>query len=133
MSTPAAQSIRTQSELDPHGKDAHEGGSKLDAGKSLIEQGVFAYFPRALLAVADVSEHGSIKYVWGGWKSVPGGVNRYANARGRHILKQYIEGPYDRDSDLLHKAHEAWNVLAELELMLTEGTPLKNPASERVE
>lgn len=120
-------------EKDPNGLDAHQGGSKLDAGKPPIDQGLFDYFPRALIAVAAISEFGSIKYVWGGWKSVAGGKTRYANAAGRHRLKDKIEGLYDLEaggSNMLHKAQEAWNVLAELELMLRDGTPLKNPDAE---
>ena len=38
-------------------------------------------------------------------------------AAGRHRLKRVRE-THDPDSGILHLAHEAWNVLAELELAL---------------
>lgn len=108
------------SEFDPNGKSPKEPGAKLDAGKSPVVQGCLAYFPRALKAVADVSAFGASKYAWKGWESVPDGVNRYANALGRHITDEAIEGPITKDSGLLHKAHIAWNALAALELYLRE-------------
>ena len=44
-------------------------------------------------------------------------VDRYDDAKGRHILKGHIEDK-DPDSDLSHMAHEAWNALAKLECAL---------------
>jgi hypothetical protein len=109
-----------KTEKDPNGRNPHEPGAKLDAGKSPVFQGAFDYFPRALKAVADVSAFGASKYAWKGWESVPDGINRYSNAMGRHITDEAIEGPITRDSGLLHKAHVAWNALAALELTLRE-------------
>lgn len=105
-------------ESDPTGKSAHDPGAKLDAGKAPLRQGVLEYFPRALLAVAQVSAFGAKKYSWGGWGPVEDGINRYGNAQERHVVKAAIEGPVDDDSGLLHAAHEAWNALARLELIL---------------
>lgn len=118
----------TSGEFDPSGRPATEPGAKLDAGKSPVFQGSFQYFPRALLAVADVSEAGAVKYTWEGWRSVPNGIARYGNAIGRHILKEKIEGLYDlqmmNDPNhpvmVLHAAQVAWNALARLDLMLVE-------------
>ena len=107
-------------EKDPNGKLPQEPGAKLDHGKAPIRRGVLEYFPRALEEVAKVSEFGAGKYAWKGWMSVPDGINRYGDAEGRHILKAALEGEYDRDSGLLHAAHEAWNALARLELILRE-------------
>ena len=107
-------------EKDPNGILPGQPGAKLDGGKSPVMQGVLQYFPRALLEVGKVSEFGAQKYTWKGWESVPNGPARYGDALGRHILYESMEGPYDRDSKLLHAAHEAWNALARLELMLRE-------------
>lgn len=105
-----------KTESDPHGKNAHQPGAKMDAGKAPIVQGVLQYFPRALKAIAMVSLAGANKYAWKGWESVPDGINRYENALGRHILAEAIEGPVDKDTQCLHKAQAAWNALAALEL-----------------
>lgn len=108
-----------RTETDPHGKSPKEAGSKLDAGKAPVYQGLLSYFPRACLAVAAVSAAGAAKYAWKGWESVPDGINRYSDARDRHIVNEAIEGPYDPDG-FLHKAQIAWNALAALELSLRE-------------
>lgn len=107
-------------EQDPHGKNPGEPGAKLDAGKAPLRRGALEYFPRALMAVAEVSAFGASKYAWNGWETVPDGVNRYGDAGARHIAKERLEGPHDSDSGLLHAAHEAWNALARLELILRE-------------
>lgn len=103
---------------DPNGIGAGEPGAKLDAGKSPIMQGALHYFPRALMAVAELSEKGAEKYSWKGWEKVPDGQNRYGNALGRHIVYEQIEGPIDSETGALHATAQAWNALARLELML---------------
>lgn len=105
-------------EADPHGRNPHEPGAKLDLGKTPVMRGALQYFPRALAAVADVSLHGAQKYAWKGWEDVPNGEVRYGDALGRHLLKEEIEGDLDADSGMLHAAHTAWNALAVLELKL---------------
>lgn len=110
-------------EVDPSGKVAKEPGAKLDAGKAPIMRGVLQYFPRALWAVANLSQLGANKYSWKGWEKVPDGINRYGDALGRHILKEEIEGPYDLDfpnDRVLHATEQAWNALARLELILRD-------------
>ena len=105
-------------ERDPNGIDPHEPGAKLDAGKvrpSLI----LSDMARALLAVAEVGTFGANKYSDGGWQHVENGIKRYSDAKDRHRLRGAIE-ERDPDSGLLHAAHEAWNALAVLELMLRE-------------
>lgn len=104
-------------EQDPHGIDQHAPGAKLDQGKTLA--GVLGDFSLALTAVAEVGTFGARKYSRGGWQSVPDGVTRYHDAKWRHLLKRRHEA-VDPDSGLLHLTHEAWNVLAELELYLRE-------------
>lgn len=108
-------------EVDPLGKNPHELGAKLDAGKAAVWQGLLDYFPRACQAVAEVSTLGAKKYAWKGWEVVPDGINRYGNALGRHILAESIEGLYDsgpKGIGTLHASQVAWNALARLELLL---------------
>ncbi len=114
------QPARMKLETDPNGRDPHEKGSKLDEGKSPLYRGVVRYFPRALERVAEVSSFGANKYTWGGWRSVPNGIDRYSDAIVRHLVKEEYEGDYDKDSGLLHASHTAWNALAVLELKLDE-------------
>ena len=102
------------------GRDPKQPGSKLDAGKAPVMQGVVNYFPRAIAHVALVSQFGANKYTWGGWVSVPDGVKRYGDAMGRHMVGEVIDGPIDPDSGLLHAAQVAWNAMARLELMLIQ-------------
>ena len=109
-----------KTESDPTGKDPHESGSKLDAGKPALFRGLIDYFPRALDAVAEVSTFGASKYVWKGWETVPDGVARYSDAMVRHLTKEAKGEVLDPDSGLYHAAHTAWGALARLELMLRE-------------
>lgn len=107
-------------EQDPTGRNPHEPGAKLDAGKPSVRRGFIKYFPRAILAVSAVSDHGQKKYTWGGWKEVPDGINRYGDAELRHMCYEAMGQLIDRDSEALHAAHEAWNAMARLELILCE-------------
>lgn len=119
---------RPRSERDPTGADPKRAGAKLDAGKSPVRRGLLEYFPRACMAVANVSAAGARKYTWKGWESVPEGVDRYGDAGVRHICKAAIAGsPTALDSDwrevdpaleVWHAAEEAWNALARLELLM---------------
>lgn len=111
---------RASTEADPNGKEAHEPGSKLDAGKVCSFQGALAYFPRAINAVAEISTFGATKYAWKGWETVPDGFNRYSDAMVRHLIKEGTGETIDPDSGLLHAAHVAWGALARLELLLKE-------------
>jgi len=114
-------------EKDPNGIDSHTPGAKLDNGKvmaSLLEG-----FGLALLAVAEVGTFGAKKYSRNGWEEVKDGKRRYRDAKWRHLLKGHL-CDYDKDSKLLHKAHEAWNILAELEFTLREGKSVKKEERE---
>lgn len=113
-------------ESDPSGRDPHASGAKLDAGKVPLWHGVFQYFPNALKAVGFISEFGSRKYTWGGWKDVPEGYERYSSALGRHLLDEAGGELYDKDTNMLHAAQVAWNANARLELLLKEH-PLHRP------
>jgi hypothetical protein len=113
-------------EKDPHGRNPKEPGAKLDYGKSPVRRGLLEYFPRACLAIADVSAFGAQKYAWKSWETVPDGIDRYGDAEVRHICKAAIEGPTDPDSQLLHATHEAWNAMARLEMILRENQEKEN-------
>lgn len=113
-------SVPLLGESDPNGKQSKEPGAKLDAGKSPLLRGCLQYFPRALAAVAQVSEVGANKYTWNGWEKVPDGINRYGNALARHLAAEAVDGPIDRETECLHAAQVAWNSLARLELILKE-------------
>lgn len=102
-------------EKDPTGRQQHEPGAKLDAGKNRLGL-VLLGFSRALQAVGEIGTKGAAKYTDNGWKSVPNGIDRYTDALLRHLLAQE---EVDKDSEQLHAAHAAWNALARLELLIT--------------
>lgn len=101
-------------------EDIGKGAIKYDGGKSPIFRGAISYFPRAISSVAECSAFGAIKYEWGGWRSVPNGIERYSDALVRHLTYEGEGEVLDPDSGLLHAAHCAWNALARLELMLQD-------------
>lgn len=106
-------------EQDPNGLDQHEPGAKLDAGKprvALMEEG----FANALLKLADLTTRGAELYSPMGWAQVEDGIQRYANAAGRHRLARLSGEERDTKTGQLHLVCEAWNVLAQLELTLRE-------------
>ena len=78
-------------ESDPNGIPAKSPGSKLDAGKSPVMQGVLQYFPRAICEIAKVSAAGAKKYSWKGWQHVCDGPLRYGDAMVRHIILEDID------------------------------------------
>lgn len=108
-----------QIEADPNGLSSSDPGSKLDSGK-LLAGLVMKGFCRALTAVCEIGTFGANKYSPNGWMTVPNGIERYEDAQERHKLKRWKGEIIDPDSGLLHAAHEAWNALAKLELMLRE-------------
>jgi hypothetical protein len=106
-------------EVDPHGKDPHDPGAKLDAGK--IRPGlVLGGFARALKEVARVGTYGAQKYTENGWVLVPNGVDRYDDAMLRHWLDEHCGVELDKDTELRHAAHAAWNALARLDLLVRQ-------------
>lgn len=101
----------------PADQQLHVAGAKADAGK--LRAGlVFGGFSRALAAVAQVGTFGANKYTANGWLTVPNGLERYEDAGERHRLERRQGIERDTESQLLHRAHEAWNALATLELEL---------------
>lgn len=117
-------------ESDPHGKNPHEPGAKLDDGKIMAGLCI-AGFSRALTEVSKVTTYGAKKYTPNGWCKVENGIQRYSDAMYRHLLAEQDDF-HDAESGLLHAAHAAWNALARLELYLrlTQG-PVPAPEPEQ--
>jgi hypothetical protein len=112
-------------ECDPFGVPSDEPGAKLDQGKPMAGR-LLGAFSNALTAVAEVGTFGANKYTEGGWQFVQDGVKRYEDAGMRHWLKRHSGEEYDNDSGLLHVAHETWNALAKLELMMRKRREVEN-------
>jgi len=109
--------MSNESESDPNGRGAHTPGAKLDAGK-VRPALVLGGFARALLAVAKVGTYGATKYTENGWMQVPNGEARYDDAKLRHWLIEKTGVECDFETQYLHAAHEAWNALARLDLLI---------------
>lgn len=77
-------------------------------------------FPNALWELAKLMSWANNKkgYLPHDWKNLPNAEIEFSAAASRHRMKPKLGEKYDPESNLLHKAHEAFNVLAELELML---------------
>lgn len=120
----------TQMDKDPNGKDAHEGGAKLDSGKLRLHLLFKQYFPNAIIGVTQVSEFGASKYSPGGWETVPDGYQRYSDAMERHSIQSASGEVLDKDSGLPHDFHLAWNALARIEFGMKEGMYNENTDSE---
>ena len=106
-------------EADPNGLHPNSPGAKLDAGKvrpSLVLGG----FARALWEISKVGTYGATKYTDNGWMEVVDGDKRYDDAKMRHWLKEKMGEKCDKDTNLTHLAHEAWNALARLDLYIRE-------------
>lgn len=117
------------SEVDPAGRDPHAPGAKLDAGK-ILPWLCLSGFSNALLAVADVTTKGALKYTPNGWMSVPEGETRYMEAFGRHMLQLGTGETIDKDTSCLHKAQMIWNLLASLELEMRKAADWERRANQ---
>jgi hypothetical protein len=115
-------------ERDPSGKT--EGAVKFDAGKAPIARGFLSYFPRAIEAVATVSQAGYEKYKkWAGWREVEDAETRYRDALARHLLSDDVYDNGEGGTGCMHLAQVAWNALALLDLYLEKHpqAPLRAP------
>lgn len=86
---------------------------KADGGKSnplLLAHGM----PRALVAINRVLDYGAQKYEAHSWQGVE--VARYDAAARRHQIARDLGEDRDVESGLLHLAHEAANILFQLEM-----------------
>lgn len=94
-------------------------GLKYDQGKPRLGL-VFNGFSKALTEVGKVGTFGAEKYTPNGWVSVPNAQERYTDAMYRHLMSEQSGELWDKESNLFHAAHAAWNALARLELLLRE-------------
>lgn len=86
-------------------------------------------FPNAVLEIAKVMTWANQNkgYKDHDWKNLPDADKNLPAAASRHGIKQLIQKSkgvpaidrVDEESKIVHKAHEAFNILAELELVLT--------------
>jgi len=106
-------------EHDPHGKNPHEPGAKLDAGKNRLAL-VLGEFSRAIWEVGEVGTYGAVKYTPRGWLEVPNREERYFDAALRHIFRDLQGETLDPETRLSHIAHAVWDLLAVLEVRLRE-------------
>lgn len=106
-------------ETTPDGKNQHEPGAKVDAGKNRLAL-VLEAFAKPLWDVGLVGTFGAVKYTEDGWLYVDNAKARYKDAMYRHYLKEKMGELYDQDSGLLHAAHAAWNALAYLHFVIEE-------------
>ena len=94
------------------------------AEKPPVVRGVLHRFPRAILAIADLSAYGMKKHginLAGTDHLVAEGdaEGQRLDALGRHLCMEAIHGPKNPDDqEFLHATQAAWNALARLELLL---------------
>lgn len=83
----------------------------------LLETG----FPNAMMALAEVMTWAAEYkgYLPNDWKDLPDAKNGFLAAAARHRLKRLSGQEYDDESNLHHLYHEAFNVMAQLELLIT--------------
>ena len=95
-------------------------GKKYDSGKSMVGT-LCNVFPRALLGIGMCITFGTKKYPKSdNWKLVENAFARYQDSLMRHYLK-FLSGEIrDKETNILHLCHTAWNTLAILELYLME-------------
>ncbi|MNY44939.1 hypothetical protein D3C86_1800080 [compost metagenome] len=77
-------------------------------------------FPNALMVLGDVmtwaAEHKNYKP--NDWKDIPNPLYSFLGAASRHRNTRLAGQEFDEESGLPHLAHEAFNVLAQLELLM---------------
>lgn len=78
-------------------------------------------FPNALLALGEVMTWAALNkgYKVNDWKDLPNPEMSFIGAASRHRNERMAGRERDHESNLLHLAHEAFNVLAQLELKIT--------------
>lgn len=83
---------------------------------------LFRQFPNAIQEIVKLSEYGHNKYIEGdedyqNFSRVENPDTAYIDAELRHLCDMYSKDIKD-ESGFIHKAHKAWNALADLELTL---------------
>ncbi len=94
----------------------HQPGVKWDSMKPDADL-VLSKFSLALQEVCKVGTFGAKKYTEDGWIKVPNGIRRYTSAMLRHYFHESDGSFCDKESEIMHASHLAWNALARLELI----------------
>jgi hypothetical protein len=82
---------------------------------------VIMAMPHALIEVAKLMTWAQKKgYKLDDWLLVPDAERAYTGAAFRHQMEVHMGDSHDKESGLHHYVHEAWNVLAKLEIKLRE-------------
>ncbi len=115
--------VKREAAMYPPGTDTLPKATAAKYGKVQVYKGVLMLFPRALQAVAMVSEYGAKKHEKpmgeNSFLRVPDARSVYLESEMRHLIGGVLEGPYNsEDEGMLHKAQKAWNALADLEVSL---------------
>jgi hypothetical protein len=89
-------------------------GIKYDTGKPRLYE-MIEDFKEPLEEVTKVWTFGADKYGKHNWAYVDNAIDRYSNALLRHLLEGASK---DKESQLLHASHVAWNALARLHFII---------------
>lgn len=97
------------------------------AGKPPVTRGMLMLFPRAVKALAVLSQVGAAKHGQGlNMYRGEDAIDLYTDAIGRHLVDEAIDGPVnagdspDGGAMVLHAEQVAWCAMARLELVLTK-------------
>ena len=93
-------------------------GKKFDKGKPRLAEMIID-FGFCLAEICKVWEFGANKYEKSNWKKVENAQDRYTNAMLRHLVAEGKEG-YDKETQLHHCLHVAWNAIARVYFVLAE-------------
>lgn len=105
-------------EIDRFGYTQESAGKKYDTGKSRIGEMIID-FAFSLKHICKVWEFGANKYEKSNWKKVENAKDRYTNAMIRHLLAEETE-VCDKETELHHCLHVAWNAIARVYFILKE-------------
>lgn len=99
-------------------------GQKFNEGKLHYHTVFFKQFPNALKEVVKRSEAGHQKYIktdanWDNFKHVENAQQEYLEAAVRHMADEGVDQDLIEYGETLHEAAVIWNLLASLELKLS--------------
>jgi hypothetical protein len=97
-------------------------GIKYDTGKPRLYE-MIEDFKEPLEEVTKVWTFGADKYGKHNWAYVDNAIDRYSNALLRHLLEGDSK---DKESQILHASHVAWNALARLYFIIQKNKEVQN-------